>query len=56
MVSEITVLEFKLRNALEEYGTYMKAPEHQAMFKEMGVKTFLYWPMQGRSKNSNRDA
>ena len=40
MSTEITVLYFKLRNTFEEYCTYMKAPEQQAMFKEMGVKNF----------------
>ena len=40
MATEITVLDFKLSNTFEEYCTHMKAPEQQAMFKEMGVKTF----------------
>lgn len=37
---ETTVLDFKLSNTFEEYEAYMKAPEQQAMFNEMGVKTF----------------
>ena len=37
---ETTVLDFKLSNTFEEYEAYMNAPEQQAMFKEMGVKTF----------------
>tara|TARA_Y100000991_G_scaffold129804_1_gene97813 strand:+ start:586 stop:867 length:282 start_codon:yes stop_codon:yes gene_type:complete len=40
MAIETTVLEFKLSNTYEEYEAYMNAPEQQAMFKEMGVKTF----------------
>ena len=38
---ETTVLDFKLSNTFEEYEAYMNAPEQQAMFKEMGVKTFF---------------
>ena len=40
MAIETTVLEFKLSNTFEEYKAYMNAPEQQAMFKDMGVKTF----------------
>ena len=40
MATEITTLDFMLSNTFEEYSTYMKAPEQQEMFKEMGVKTF----------------
>ena len=40
MAIETTVLDFKLSNTYEEYKAYMNAPEQQAMFKEMGVKTF----------------
>tara|TARA_Y100001968_G_scaffold326017_1_gene368307 strand:+ start:1920 stop:2054 length:135 start_codon:yes stop_codon:yes gene_type:complete len=40
MVTEITVLDFELSNTFEEYCMLMKAPEQQAIFKEMGVKTF----------------
>jgi hypothetical protein len=40
MTIETTVLDFKLSNAFEEYEAYMKTPEQQAMFNEMGVKTF----------------
>ena len=40
MTIETTVLDFKLSNAFEEYEAYMKEPEQQAMFNEMGVKTF----------------
>ena len=40
MATEITVLDFKLSNTFSEYCTHMNAPEQQAMFKEMGVKTF----------------
>ena len=35
-----TVLNFKLSNTFEEYKAHMNAPEQQAMFYEMGVKTF----------------
>ena len=40
MITEITVLDLRLSNTFEEYKAYMKAPEQQAMFNEMGVKTF----------------
>lgn len=40
MSFETTVLDFKLSNTFEEYEAYMNAAEQQAMFKEMGVKTF----------------
>ena len=40
MTIETTVLDFKLSNTFKEYETHMKAPEQQAMFNEMGVKTF----------------
>ena len=40
MTIETTVLDFKLSNTFEEYESHMNAPEQQAMFKEMGVKTF----------------
>ena len=40
MTIETTVLYFKLSNTFEEYEAYMKAPEQQAMFNEMGVKIF----------------
>ncbi len=40
MIIETTVLDFKLSNSFEEYEAHMKAPKQQAMFNEMGVKTF----------------
>ena len=40
MTIETTVLDFKLSNTFEEYEAHMKAPEHQAMFNEMGVEIF----------------
>ena len=40
MATEITVLDFKLRNTFLEYCTHMNAPEQQRKFKEMGDKTF----------------
>tara|TARA_Y100000589_G_scaffold188388_1_gene178306 strand:+ start:122 stop:406 length:285 start_codon:yes stop_codon:yes gene_type:complete len=40
MTIETTVLDFKLSNTFEEYKAHMNAPEQQAMFKEIGVKTF----------------
>ena len=40
MEIETTVLDFKLSNTFEEYEAHMNAPQQQAMFKEMGVKTF----------------
>ena len=42
MTIETTVLDFKLSNTFEEYETHMKAPEQQAMFNKMGVKTFYF--------------
>ena len=39
-MTETTVLDFKLSNTFEEYCAYMNAPEQQAMFVEMGVRTF----------------
>ena len=38
-MTETTVLDFKLSNTFEEYRAHMNAPEQQAMFAEMGVKT-----------------
>ena len=40
MTIETTVLNFKLSNTFEEYQAHMMAAEQQAMFKQMGVKTF----------------
>ena len=40
MTIETTVLDFKLSNTFKEYEDHMKAPKQQAMFNEMGVKTF----------------
>ena len=40
MTIETTVLDFKISNTFEEYEAHMYAPEQQAMFTEMGVKTF----------------
>ena len=40
MSIETTVLDFKLSNTFEEYEAHMNAPEQQAIFKEMGIKTF----------------
>ncbi len=37
---EKTVLDFKLSNTIVEFHIYMNAPEQQAMFANMGVKTF----------------
>ena len=52
MSTEITVLDFKLRNSFSEYCTHMNAPEQQAMFKEMGVKTFYIGECIGDSKRA----
>ena len=52
MAIETTVLDFKLSNTFEEYKAYMNAPEQQAMFKEMGVKTFYI----GKSLNDSLSA
>ena len=40
MSIETTVLDFELSNTFNEYESYMKSSEQQAMFKEMGVKVF----------------
>ncbi len=40
MSIETTILDFKLSNTFEEYKAHMNAAEQQAMFREMGVKTF----------------
>ena len=40
MAIETTVLDFKLSNTFDEYKAHMNAPEQQAMFNEMRVKTF----------------
>ena len=40
-MTETTVLDFKLSNTFGEYLAHIDAPEHQAMFAEMGVKTFF---------------
>ena len=40
MTIETTVLDFKLSNTFKEYKAYMKDPQQQAMFNEMGVKIF----------------
>ena len=40
MTIETTVLDFRLSNTFEEYQAHMMAAEQQAMFKQMGVKTF----------------
>ena len=40
-MTETTVLDFKLSNTFGEYRAHMNAPEQQAMFAEMGVKTFF---------------
>jgi hypothetical protein len=37
---ETTVLDFRISNSFEEFRTQMNAPEQQAMFAQMGVKTF----------------
>lgn len=39
-MTETTVLDFKLSNTFEQYRDHMNAPEQQAMFAQMGVKTF----------------
>jgi len=53
MATELTVLDFKLSNTFSEYCSYMNAPEQQAMFKEMGVKTFYIGECIGDSEKSN---
>ena len=55
MFIETTVLDFKLSNTFEEYKAHMNSAEQQAMFKKMGVKTFLYRKIFRRSKKSDRN-
>ena len=52
MSTEITVLDFKLRNTFSEYCTHMNDREQQAMFKEMGVKLFFIGECIGDSKKA----
>ena len=52
MATEITFLDFKLSNTFEEYCTHMKAPKQQAIFKEMGVKTFYIGQFKDDSKSA----
>ncbi len=52
MTIETTVLDFKLSNTFEEYEAHMNSPEQQAMFTEMGVKTFYI----GKSINEPKRA
>ena len=40
MSIETTILDFKLSNTFKEYEAHMNAADQQAMFREMGVKTF----------------
>ena len=40
MAIETTILDFQLSSTFEEYESNMNAKQQQAMFKEMGVKTF----------------
>ena len=40
MANEMTILDFQLSNTFEDHESHMKAKEQQAMFKDMGVKTF----------------
>ena len=39
-MTETTVLDFKLSNTFADFCTHMNTPEQQAMFAQMGVKTF----------------
>ena len=43
MTIETTFFDFHLSNSFEDYEVYMNAKEQQIMFKEMRVKTLLYW-------------
>ena len=52
MSTEITFLDFELRKTFSEYCTHMNEPEQQAMFKEMGVKTFYIGECIGDSKRA----
>jgi len=52
MAIETTILDFKLSKSFEEYKAYMNSTEQQAMFNEMGVKTFYI----GKSLNDPKRA
>ena len=52
MAIETTVLDFKLSNTFEEYKAHMNAPDQQAMFTEMGVKTFYIGKSIDESKRA----
>ena len=54
-MTETTVLDFKLSNTFEEYRAHMNAPEQQAMFAEMGVKTFFIGVCKDDPSKSNSD-
>ena len=51
-VIETTVLDFKLSNTFEQYRDHMNAPEQQAMFAQMGVKTFYIGVSKGDPKRA----
>ena len=53
MPIETTVLDFKLSNTFEEYEAHMNAPVYQAMFKEIGVKTFYIGKSLEEPKRAN---
>ena len=40
MAIEKTILDSQKNNTFEQYGSHMNAKEQQAMFKELGFKTF----------------
>ena len=49
VMTETTVLDFKISNTFDEYRDWMNAPEQQAMFAEMGVQTFYIGVCKGDS-------
>ncbi len=51
-MTETTVLDFKLSNTFEQYRDHMNAPEQQAMFAQMGVKTFYIGVNKDDSKRA----
>ena len=54
MSIETTFLDFQLSKTFEEYEAYMNTPKQQAMFKEMGVKTFYIGKSLEGPQKSNR--
>ena len=42
MSTKTNILDIQLSNTFEQYQSHINSQEKQTMFKEMGVKTFLF--------------